>query len=90
MGIPYPDDLRVSTDEQVATILFPCSDNAGTTFHVQNFVQTTEGADHLYWVAADIRIIITVQTNDPVRCGMLGLSERTLMPCVGATYPLPS
>ena len=66
MGIPYPDDFGVATDEQVATVLLPCSNHARPTPHAQYLVEATERADHLHGSCADSRVIISEKADNSI------------------------
>ena len=66
MRIPHPDNPRITTNEQVAAILLPRGDDTRAAPHPQDLVQPTERADHLHRVAAHGRVVVPVQTHDPI------------------------
>ena len=67
MRVPYPDDPRVSADEERATRLLPVHNDAAPVPNRDHLVQPPEGADHLNARIASRRIVVAIQTNHAVR-----------------------
>ena len=74
MRVPHPDNPRITTDEQVATVLFPRGDDTRTAPHPQDLVQPTERADHLHGALSGGWVVVSIQTNNTVRYQRKGVS----------------
>ena len=68
MGVPHTDNAGVPADHQSTTVLLPVGDHSCPALHLDYLVQATECADHLYGAIRQVRVVVPIQTNHPVRC----------------------
>lgn len=68
MGVPYPDNSRISSDKERTTHLFPIRDHTATLLHLDKVIQPPERTDHLNWALFRCSIIIAEEADKAVGC----------------------
>jgi hypothetical protein len=66
MGVPHSDDVRIASNEQEASGLFPVHYDTGSTAHANDLAQPAERAHHLNFSATRRWIVVTVKSNHAV------------------------
>lgn len=64
--VPNPHYARVSADQEITACLSPFRDQSSAALQAKNLIQAAEGADHLNRTAAEIWVVVAVQTNDTI------------------------
>jgi hypothetical protein len=66
MGVPHSDDVRIASNEQEASGLFPVHYDTGSATHANDLAQPAESAHHLNISVTRRWIVVTVKSNHAV------------------------